>query len=75
MGPAGLYSRDTLLIYDECHHGNLDAPENLRLARSFRHILGLSATPWSRGCLDLFADSARVTLPLFVAERGLVAHA
>lgn len=73
-GRLDSYSRDTLLIYDECHHGNLDAPENLRLAQSFRHILGLSATPWSRGCLQLFAESARVVLPLFVAEReGLVA--
>ena len=68
------YARDTLLIYDECHHSNLDAPQNLKLAQSFAHIVGLSATPWSRGCIHLFADSARVHLPLWRAERdGLVA--
>lgn len=62
------YDRNTLLIYDECHHGNLDAPENLRLAQSFDHVVGLSATPWSTGCLQLFAESSRITLPLWQAQ-------
>ena len=69
-GRLAKYPRDTLLIYDECHHGNLDAPENLRLAQSFDHVLGLSATPWSPGCEKLFAESHRVTLPLFQAEQA-----
>lgn len=73
-GRLSSYGRDTLLIYDECHHGNLDAPENLRLAQSFDHVVGLSATPWSSGCVQLFAESHRVTMPLFQAEReGLIA--
>lgn len=68
------YDRGTLLIYDECHHSNLDAPENLRIAQSFQHVVGLSATPWSPGCEQLFADSHRVSLPLFQAQReGLIA--
>jgi superfamily II DNA or RNA helicase len=68
------YGRDTLLIFDECHHGNLDAPENQRLVETFDHVVGLSATPWSRGCRKLFANSARVSLPLFLAiQDGLLA--
>jgi superfamily II DNA or RNA helicase len=62
------YGRDTLLLYDECHHANLDAEENLRIASSFNHVVGLSASPWSRGCLSLFADAARVTLGLSSAQ-------
>lgn len=73
-GRLSSYDRSTLLIYDECHHGNLDAPENLRLAQSFAHVVGLSATPWSSGCEALFAESERVSLPLFAAQTaGLIA--
>jgi len=68
-GRLASYDPDTLLIYDECHHGNLDAPENLRLAQRFHHVVGLSATPWSSGCVNLFAESDRVTLPLWQAQR------
>lgn len=63
------YGRETLLIFDECHHGNLDAQENLKLAERFDHVVGLDATPWSRGCEQLFSSSARVVLPLEVAQR------
>lgn len=70
----GRYERDTLLLYDECHHGNLDAPANLRLVRSFAHVVGLSATPWSQGCQELFGRGARLGLPLRLAQAaGLVA--
>lgn len=68
------YDRDTLCIYDECHHANLDASENLRIASTFRHVVGLSATPWSRGCATLFADAARAVFPLHRAQtEGIVA--
>ena len=73
-GRLGQYDRETLLLYDECHHGNLDAPRNLRVAGSFKHVVGFSATPWTLGCERLFAKSERVTLALTEAQRlGLVA--
>lgn len=58
------YASNTLLIFDECHHGNLDAEENLSLVSRFDHVVGLSATPWSRGCTRLFAGSASSFLSL-----------
>ncbi len=73
-GRLGRYDRETLLLYDECHHSNLDAPRNLRVASSFRHVVGFSATPWTLGCEKLFAKSERVSLALTEAQRlGLVA--
>lgn len=51
-----LYPRTTLVIYDEAHHGNLDAPENLKIVDSFDHVAGLSASAWSRGCVSLFGS-------------------
>jgi superfamily II DNA or RNA helicase len=70
----GQYDPETLCIFDECHHANLDAAENLRIASSFHHVVGLSASPWSRGCDALFADAAHVVLPLSEAQAlGLVA--
>lgn len=69
-----LYDPATLCIYDECHHANLDAEHNLRIAESFNHVVGLSATPWSRGCDTLFADAAKIVLPLTTAQHlGVVA--
>lgn len=51
------YSAETLCVIDECHHSNYDAPENLRLLERFDHVVGLSATPWSNGCRQLFDSS------------------
>lgn len=68
------YNRETLCIFDECHHANLEAPENLRIASSFAHVIGLSASPWSQGCEALFSDAARVTFTLSEAQAcGFVA--
>ena len=68
------YDTDTLCIYDECHHANFDAAENLRIASAFRHVVGLSASPWSRGCEVMFSDAARITLELGEAQRrGILA--
>ena len=46
----------SLLLLDECHHVNLDAPANLRIAGLFTHAIGFSATPWSEGCVELFGN-------------------
>jgi len=64
----GQYDRATLCLFDECHHANLDAAENLAIVDAFAHVVGLSATPWSRGCEALFVDAARVSLPLSDAQ-------
>ena len=58
------FGDDTLCVLDECHHANFDAPENLRIVERFRHVVGLSATPWSNGCETLFspADTFSMTL-------------
>lgn len=61
------YADSTLLIFDECHHGNLDAPENLGLVERFAHVVGLSATPWSRGCTRLFAGYSSSFLSMSAA--------
>lgn len=68
------YDPKTLCIYDECHHANFDAAENLKIAQSFDHVVGLSASPWSRGCEAMFADAARFVLTLDQAQQaGVVA--
>lgn len=68
------YDPDTLCIYDECHHANFDAAENLKIASAFKHVVGLSASPWSNGCEVMFSDAARVTLGLSEAQsRGILA--
>lgn len=70
----GSYAKETLLIIDECHHSNYDAPENLRLVKYFDHVMGLSATPWSNGCRQLFANSGYYFCSLRRAQEcGLVA--
>ena len=69
------YPPDTLCIIDECHHSNYDAPENLRLINRFDHVVGLTATPWSNGCRQLFDHSGYVFLPLKKAQDdGLVSQ-
>lgn len=44
----------SLAILDECHHFNYNAESNLMVAGIFERAIGLSATPWSDGCLDFF---------------------
>lgn len=68
------YTQETLFIIDECHHSNYDAPENLKLVKRFDHVMGLTATPWSNGCRQLFTDSGCYFFSLRQAqESGLVA--
>jgi superfamily II DNA or RNA helicase len=67
------YPADTLLIDDECHHSNYEARENLRIVERFHHVVGLSATPWTEGCLKVFGGGAKAFLSLSSAVRqGLV---
>jgi superfamily II DNA or RNA helicase len=47
---------NSLLIFDECHHVNFDAPANLKIAGIFAHAIGFSATPWSSGCIEFFKN-------------------
>lgn len=72
-GRLAKYPADTLLIDDECHHSNYEARENLRIVEHFKHVVGLSATPWTEGCLKVFGTGAKVFLSLSAAIRqGLV---
>ena len=72
-GRLAKYPADTLLIDDECHHSNYDALENLRIVGRFHHVIGLSATPWTEGCLKVFGGGAKTFLSLRSAvSQGLV---
>jgi len=68
-GRLAKYPADTLLIDDECHHSNYEARENLRIVQRFQHVVGLSATPWTEGCLKVFGGGAKVFLSLSAAVR------
>lgn len=67
------YSTDTLFIIDECHHSNYDAPENLRLVQRFSRVVGLSASPWSQGCSELFGQSDSYFMSLREAQEAHLA--
>ncbi len=68
------YPTDSLFIMDECHHSNYNAPENLNLIKRFDHVMGMSATPWSSGCYELFSNSGLFFFSLQQAQTcGLVA--
>lgn len=72
-GRLAKYPADTLLIDDECHHSNYEARENLRIVQRFQHVVGLSATPWTEGCIKVFGGGEKVFLSLSAAVRqGLV---
>ena len=68
-GRLAKYPADTLLIDDECHHSNYGAQENLRIVQRFDHVVGLSATPWTEGCLKVFGGGEKVFLSLSAAVR------
>lgn len=46
--------KDVLLIADECHHCNIDAPVFHGAVKRFPRRIGFSATPWTNGCQALF---------------------
>lgn len=62
------YPPETLCVIDECHHSNYDAPENLRLLQRFAHVVGLTATPWSHGCQQLFQNGGYYFMSLEQAQ-------
>lgn len=73
LGRLAKYPHDVLCIIDEAHHSNFDAPEFLRVARSFARVIGLTATPWSNGCDTIFGGAQRYFLSLSEATAaGLV---
>lgn len=47
-------AKSTLLLLDECHHVNFAAPVNADILDRFDYGVGLSATPWSKGCMAYF---------------------
>lgn len=52
--------KKSLLLVDECHHFNYDAPTNMKIANVFERAIGFSATPWSIGCLDFFENRTHI---------------
>lgn len=64
------FGDETLCVLDECHHANFDAPENLRIIERFRHVVGLSATPWSNGCETLFSPADTFSMTLTDAQQS-----
>lgn len=71
----GRYPADTLFIIDECHHSNYDAPENLKLVQRFSRVVGMSASPWSPGCEELFRGSVPCFMSLRDAQKAGFASA
>lgn len=45
---------NALLILDEAHHVNNKAQSNMSIYQTYRYIFGLTASPWSKSCLELF---------------------
>jgi superfamily II DNA or RNA helicase len=62
-------STNTLLIIDEVHHSNYEAPEFWRVLRRFCRSVGLSATPWTKGINELFSDSYFYSLSSAISDK------
>lgn len=57
IGRMGKFANEnTMLICDEVHHSNYDAPEFHRVLSGFHRCIGLSATPWTNGISKIFRD-------------------
>ena len=66
--------RDILLIADECHHCNIDAPVFYDAVMRFPRRIGFSATPWTNGCQGLFDNNFYYFLGITDAiNRGIIA--
>lgn len=48
------FEAGALLILDEAHHVNAHTKTSLSIYQRFNYILGLSSSPWSKSCFDLF---------------------
>ena len=50
------YPTKTVLLFDECHHSGRPAECNLRSLERFDMVIGLSASPWSPECSEIYQD-------------------
>jgi superfamily II DNA or RNA helicase len=70
IGRMGKFADEhSMLICDEVHHSNYDAPEFHRVLSGFRRCIGLSATPWTNGITKIFRDCFFYRLSDAIAEK------
>jgi superfamily II DNA or RNA helicase len=50
------YPERSALLFDECHHSGRPAECNLRSLERFEKVIGLSASPWSPECAEIYED-------------------
>lgn len=50
------YPERSALLFDECHHSGRPAECNLRSLERFEKVIGLSASPWSPECSEIYED-------------------
>lgn len=50
------YPERSALLFDECHHSGRPAECNLRSLERFEKVIGLSASPWSPECTEIYQD-------------------
>ena len=66
---ANYSSTDTLLVIDEVHHSNYDAPQFRRVVSRFVRAVGLSATPWTDGINSMFQNSYFYSLSSSISDK------
>lgn len=70
IGRMGKFANEnTMLICDEVHHSNYDAPVFNRVLSGFRRSVGLSATPWTDGIVNTFRDCYFYDLASAITDR------
>ena len=65
----GYSSNNTLMIIDEVHHSNYDAPDFRRVLSRFDRTIGLSATPWTQGMTRQFPNVYFYSLTSAVSDK------
>lgn len=50
------YPERSALLFDECHHSGRPAECNLRSLGRFEKVIGLSASPWSPECGEIYEE-------------------
>ena len=50
------YPERSALLFDECHHSGRPAECNLKSLDRFEKVIGLSASPWSPDCAEIYED-------------------
>jgi superfamily II DNA or RNA helicase len=51
-----LYPERSVLLFDECHHSGRPAECNVKSLQRFQTVIGLSASPWSPECAEIYQD-------------------